>query len=93
MKRLTNELNFSLKLMFLAIPLLLAIPFIAMQFTTAVNWSLGDFLVAALLLVLTVCAIAFVFKKISATVWQIGFCIVIVITLLFVWAQLAVGLI
>lgn len=38
-------------IMWLAIALLLVMPLIAMQFTNAVAWSVGDFIIAAVLLI------------------------------------------
>ena len=55
MKTLSKRLRFSL----MAIPLLLSIPLIAMQFTTEVNWKPGDFVIMGTLLLSCV----LVFKK------------------------------
>ena len=47
---------------------LLFIPFIAMQFTEQVDWSIGDFLIMALMLVVYSAAINFALLVSSLTV-------------------------
>jgi dipeptide/tripeptide permease len=70
---------------------LLLIPFIAMQFTSEVNWSLFDFAVAAILLFGTGFLIDMVIRK-AKNVQNRYLLIVIILLLLFmVWAELAVG--
>jgi uncharacterized membrane protein len=71
--------------------LLLAIPLVAMQFTSEVQWDLMDFLIAAVLLLTFGLFIAFAlnqpfFKKYR---WVIISGAVLVFVLL--WAELAVG--
>lgn len=72
--------------------LLLMIPFIAMQFSPEVNWSLSDFIIMGILLTLTGIGIAVTVKKVRST--QVRYFLVIGILLLFllVWAELAVGI-
>lgn len=72
---------------------ILLIPFVAMQFTREVNWTASDFVIAAVLLAGT----GMLFELARATLRTrtsrliagaaIGFCF------LFVWAELAVGLV
>ncbi|MBS3994111.1 MAG: hypothetical protein KGZ87_10390 [Bacteroidetes bacterium] len=70
---------------------LLLIPFIAMQFTSEVNWSLFDFAVAAILLFGTGFLIDMVIRK-AKNVQNRYLLIVIILLLLFmVWAELSVG--
>ncbi len=70
---------------------LLLIPFIAMQFTSEVNWSLFDFVVAGILLFGTGFLIDMVIRK-AKNVQNRYLLIVIILLLLFmVWAELAVG--
>ena len=72
--------------------LLLLIPFIAMQFTTEVNWSVMDFTAAAVLLFGTGLACEFVLRKIRKTSYRILICAVIVLLLILIWLELAVGI-
>ena len=72
--------------------LLLLIPLIAMQFTNQVNWAPSDFIVAAILLLSTGFAIDFVIKKVLTKKYRITLSAIIVVMLLLVWAELAVGI-
>nr|WP_288932123.1 hypothetical protein [uncultured Allomuricauda sp.] len=70
---------------------LLSIPFTAMQFSSEVNWSLFDFLVAGGLLLALGFTIDFVARKAKSFNNKIIAIIAIVILFLLVWAELAVG--
>jgi len=72
--------------------LLLLIPFIAMQFTTDVNWSLFDFIVAGVLLFGTGFACELVFRKIKRMKYRVAICGGILVMLFLIWAELAVGI-
>ena len=72
--------------------LLLLIPFIAMQFTNEVAWSVMDFVVAGILLLGTGLAIEFVLRKVKNTKHRIIICILILLALLLLWLELAVGI-
>jgi protein-S-isoprenylcysteine O-methyltransferase Ste14 len=50
-------------IIFVLVVLLLLIPFLAMQFTSEVNWTLSDFLVAGVLLFGTGLLIELAFRK------------------------------
>ena len=71
---------------------LLLIPFIAMQFTNEVNWSVFDFIVAGILLFGTSLAIEFVLRKVKNTKHRILICGIILLLLFLLWAELAVGI-
>jgi len=72
--------------------LLLLIPFVAMQFTNEVNWSVMDFVMAAILLFGTSLVIEFVLRKVKSTKHRIFLCVIIIVTLLLIWTELAVGI-
>jgi hypothetical protein len=72
--------------------LLLMIPFIAMLFTSEVKWGLLDFAVAALLLVGTGLLCEWVLRKVKKTSHRIILCGLLLLALLLVWAELAVGI-
>lgn len=74
-----------------AIVLLLA-PAIAMRFTQEVAWTAVDFIVAGVLLFGTVLAIERVLRKVTGRTARIAACASVVLVLLVVWAELAVGL-
>lgn len=72
--------------------LLLLIPFIAMLFTEEVKWSVGDFIVAGLLLFGTGLLCEVVLRKVKNTKYRIAICIGILVALLLIWAELAIGI-
>lgn len=76
----------------LAVALLLLIPLIAMQFTEEVNWKLGDFVAAAILLLGTGLMCELVMRKINKTAYRIAFCVAMLIVLVLIWLELAVGI-
>ena len=76
----------------LAVALLLLIPLIAMQFTDEVNWTPGDFVVAAVLLLGTGLTGELVMRKVKNKDFQIAIIAVIVVGLVLIWAELAVGI-
>ncbi len=80
------------KIIFIIVTTLLLIPLLAMQFTNEVNWSLMDFILAGLLLLVTGFACNFVLQNIKNTKIRIGICIFILIVFLVFWAELAVGI-
>lgn len=71
--------------------LLLLIPFVAMQFSTEVNWSIMDFLVAGTMLLITVLIIEFILRKAKTS--KTLYILATVTVLILLWIQLAVGLI
>ncbi|WP_338875336.1 hypothetical protein WBJ53_06910 [Spirosoma sp. SC4-14] len=76
----------------LAVVILLSIPFIAMQFTNEVNWSLFDFVVAGTLLLGTGLMCEFVLRKVRKLEYRIALLGAILLALFLIWAELAVGI-
>ena len=72
--------------------LLLLIPLVAMQFTSEVNWSRGDFVVMGVLLFTTGLGITFVLTTVHTTRRRLALIAVIVAVFLYIWAELAVGI-
>ena len=72
--------------------LLLFIPLIAMQFTDEVNWTLPDFIAAAFLLLGTGLLCELVLRKVKKIGHRIAICGAILLALLLIWAELAVGI-
>lgn len=70
---------------------LLSVPLIAMQFSTSWDWNAFDFLVMGVLLLGTGIVCELVLRKVKSTRTRILICVVILICLFFVWAELAVG--
>lgn len=79
--------------LFASASVLLLIPLIAMQFTGEVNWTTVDFMVAGVLLYGTAiaCDLALRMIKNKNTAWIV--CGVILLFLVLLWIELAVGII
>jgi hypothetical protein len=71
--------------------LILLVPAVAMMFTSEVNWSVSDFIVAAVLLFGTSLSIELVMRAVKRNELRIILAILILSVLLLVWAELAVG--
>ena len=76
----------------LIVVFLLLIPLISMQFTNEVNWNLADFVVAGVLLLGTSLICEVVMRKVKETNHRIILCAAILVALLLIWIELAVGL-
>lgn len=74
-----------------ALPLL--IPFIAMQFTSEVNWTASDFLFAWVLFAGAGLAYAFVSGRSKSMVYQAATALTVLTALFLIWANGAVGII
>jgi hypothetical protein len=72
--------------------LLLLIPFVAMQFTNEVNWSLRDFIMAGVLLFGTSLVIELLLRKVKSTKHRLLISGIILLLLFLLWAELAVGI-
>jgi hypothetical protein len=72
--------------------ILLFIPFLAMRFTDEFNWSPMDFVTAGILLLGTGFACEFVLRTVRRNGYRLAICAGILLALMLVWAELAVGL-
>ncbi|MCL6260762.1 hypothetical protein M3O96_16795 [Aquiflexum sp. TKW24L] len=81
-----------LKLILAVIGGLLLIPLVAMQFTDEVDWSLFDFIVMGILLLITGMAIELVLRKFRSLQARILVCGGILFVFFLIWAELAVGI-
>ena len=82
------------RLMFLisAAALILSVPFIAMQFTNEVKWSLFDFIVMGILLFGTALIVEFILRNVRSLKSRIILCVSAMGALLLIWAELGVGI-
>ena len=80
-----------LKIILIAVIVLLLIPFISMQFTDQVNWGPLDFVVAGVLLLAAGLVFDLVIRKVKNANYRIAIIIAVLIALLLIWAELAVG--
>ncbi len=74
------------------IAIFLSIPLIAMQFTNAVQWTLFDFLVAAVLLFSTGLVCELVLRKVKKNKQRFIICFVVIALLTIIWVELAAGI-
>ena len=72
--------------------IILFIPIIAMNYTNEVNWNLLDFVIAGVLLIGTGLMCEFTLRKIKKTKYRIAIILAILVSLLIIWAELAVGI-
>lgn len=80
-----------LTLILIVATFLLLIPLIAMQFSEEVQWTIADFLVAGVLLYGTGLLCELILRKVKKAKLRIALCIAILIALLLIWAEMAVG--
>lgn len=71
---------------------LLLIPFLAMQFSNEVNWSLGDFVVMAILLLSTGFIFELVLRKVTSTFKRSIILFSIIFSFLIIWIEISVGI-
>ncbi len=92
---MNTSLTFSKKILLLAgITLsLLLIPFVAMQFTSGVDWSLFDFVLAGILLFGVGLSYLIFTLKAGSTTYKLAAGLALGSGLFLIWANLAVGLI
>jgi hypothetical protein len=76
----------------LSVAIILLIPFIAMQFTDEVYWTLFDFFIGGVLLLGTGLICEFVIRKVKKIDYRIAISVVIITIFLLIWAELAVGI-
>ncbi len=76
----------------LTVALLLLIPLTAMQFTEEVKWDSSDFIIAGVLLLGTGLLCELVMRKVTQTKHRFAICGVILLLLVIVWVELAVGI-
>lgn len=79
-------------LLLIACTVLLSVPLVAMQFTNEVNWSIFDFLVAAVLLYSAATSVEFIMQKVKKTILKIVLMLVLAMMFSILWLELAVGL-
>ena len=72
--------------------ILLALPWVAMQFTSEVDWTAFDFLVFGLLLLLLCGGIEIALRVCSTALCRLASGAVLLALFLLTWASLAVGL-
>ena len=71
---------------------ILLIPFVAMQFTNEVNWTLSDFIIGGLLLLSFGLLIELVLRKLKKSNYKVIIIISLIVVLVLIWIELAVGL-
>jgi hypothetical protein len=76
----------------LTVMFLLLIPFIALQFTEEVNWTLSDFVIAGILLLGTGLMCELVLRKVKKFEHRVIMCVALLGVLFLIWAELAVGI-
>jgi hypothetical protein len=88
-----NHFSLSIQAIVLGTVGLLLIPFIAMQFTSEVNWGPADFLIMGALLFGLGLSIKWLIDKSDNLVYRIAVAMALGTTFLLIWANLGVGLV
>jgi hypothetical protein len=88
-----NQITYQLARLVLATVVILMLPLLAMQFTDQVVWTIGDFVVAGVLLFGTGLMYELVARKVDNIAYRIAVGVAVVAALLLVWINLAVGII
>ena len=86
-------LSGSISRLALATAFILLIPFVAMQFTQEVNWTLSDFIVMGALLFGAGLTFVLIARQADSAAYRLAVGVAVTAGLLLVWANLAVGLI
>ena len=86
-------LNSRLKRLLIISTSILSIPVLGKLFTDEFQWALPDFIIGAILLYGTSFIIDFILRKVQKKSQRYALCCFILLLLVFVWAELAVGLI
>ncbi|MCS7017531.1 MAG: hypothetical protein NZM34_00325 [Bernardetiaceae bacterium] len=76
----------------LGVATLLLLPFVAMQFSHEVKWTLSDFMVAGILLLSAGLTLELILRKVKTRTARVIACIVLFLSLVLIWAELAVGI-
>lgn len=84
--------NKRLKIILAAEAILLFIPLIAMPFTEEVSWTIFDFVVMGVLLLITGLLGELTIRKVTGIKHRIVLLIILLATFLIIWAELAVGI-
>lgn len=80
-----------LSILLLIATIILLVPFVAMQFTNEVQWSLFDFIVAAFILFGLVLSIELILRQVKNPLKRFAIGLGILIVFLLLWLELAVG--
>jgi hypothetical protein len=84
--------NKRLKIILLIAAAILLTPLIAMQFTSEVKWKPLDFVGAGVLLFGTGLLCELVLRKVKKTSHRLIICTILLLLLLLIWVELAVGI-
>jgi hypothetical protein len=76
----------------LTVAIILSIPLVAMQFTSEVDWSIGDFVIMGILLTGTGLMCELVIRKVKRPENRYIIILAILALLFLIWAELAVGI-
>lgn len=83
--------NIRLMIIVLVVALILLIPFVAMQFTGEVKWTLFDFVIAGVLLLGTGLLCEFTLRKVKKIEYRVAIVLFLLVMLFLIWIELAVG--
>ena len=74
------------------VSLVLLVPFIAMQFTREVSWTIHDFIIAGVLLFGTAFILELILRKVKTKQNRLLLSIFVLVLLLLIWIEIAIGI-
>ncbi len=86
------SLNTRVLRIFLVTGLILLVPFVAMQLTDDVNWSLTDFVIIGILLLVAGSIYELVASKLKEPIHRAILAVAVAAIVFLIWAELAVGI-
>ena len=85
--------NWDIISVFVVTALILMLPLIAMQFSEEVDWKPGDFLIIGVILIAAGLAFVYTARRVDDAGRRLALAAAFFVALLYVWAELAVGVI
>lgn len=81
-----------IKVVLMTVGLLLSLIFVAMQFSGEVDWSIMDFVIMGTLLSVAGLVASYLWVKFADSKYRIVFILLVLLAVLLIWAELAVGI-
>ena len=81
-----------IKVVLTTVGLFLSLIFVAMQFSGEINWSIMDFVIMGTLLSVAGLVASYLWVKFADSKYRIVFILLVLLAVLLIWAELAVGI-
>ena len=81
-----------IKVVLMTVGLFLSLIFVAMQFSSEINWSIMDFVIMGTLLSTAGLVASYLWVKFADSKYRIVFILLVLLAVLLIWAEIAVGI-